>query len=492
MAIRSTPAAPSPAAAGSVPAALEAAAHDPRALLPAFAEDMAALPGELGDLGRRLQSASQGQDWATAARVLRQFLDKYLRGFARSLDAPDGATAESEQLRELLRQAVGVALASLLQPLPTLADESSALGGELKRWQPGQELAPLARRVRELCHQVGVHAGDASEQHALMLSLFDLLLENLAELLEDGSWLQGQVAVVRELLAGNPDRQTLEATRQGLRELAYQQGLLKRGITESKDAMRGMMTTFVERLDGMSANTGQFQSRMEVHVQAVRQARSITELGRRLEEVLDDTAQLQEQAQRARAQMQAAREDMEAAEARVRELESQLRDVSDLVTTDPLTGALNRRGFAELYEREVVRAEREARPLSLAVLDLDAFRVLNAEHGHAGGDAALRHLVEVLRAGLRGSDAVARHGGEEFVLLLPGSSLDEATATVRRLQRELAAAPLRHEGRPMTVAFSAGVAVRQLGEDRDHLVRRADRAMYEAKHAGRNRVIAAH
>src|SRR5690606_5003276 len=210
MAIRSTPAAPSPAAAGSVPAALEAAAHDPRALLPAFAEDMAALPGELGDLGRRLQSASQGQDWATAARVLRQFLDKYLRGFARSLDAPDGATAESEQLRELLRQAVGVALASLLQPLPTLADESSALGGELKRWQPGQELAPLARRVRELCHQVGVHAGDASEQHALMLSLFDLLLENLAELLEDGSWLQGQVAVVRELLAGNPDRQTLE------------------------------------------------------------------------------------------------------------------------------------------------------------------------------------------------------------------------------------------------------------------------------------------
>src|SRR5690606_4392574 len=242
----------------------------------------------------------------------------------------------------------------------------------------------------------------------------------------------------------------------------------------------------------MSANTGQFQSRMEVHVQAVRQARSITELGRRLEEVLDDTAQLQEQAQRARAQMQAAREDMETAEARVRELESQLRDVSDLVTTDPLTGALNRRGFAELYEREVVRAEREARPLSLAVLDLDAFRVLNAEHGHAGGDAALRHLVEVLRAGLRGSDAVARHGGEEFVLLLPGSSLDEATATVRRLQRELAAAPLRHEGRPMMVAFSAGVAVRQLGEDRDHLVRRAARAMYEAKHAGRNRVIAAH
>ncbi|KAF1687366.1 GGDEF domain-containing protein [Pseudoxanthomonas broegbernensis] len=493
MVIRSkAPASAHAPAAAAVPAALEAAAHDPRALLPAFAEDMAALPGELGDLGRRLQSACQGEDWATCARVLRQFLDKYLRGFAQSLDAPSGAAAESEQLRELLRQAVGVALASLLQPLPALADESSALGSELKQWQPGKELAPLARRVRELCHQVGVHAGDATEQQALMLSLFDLLLENLAELLEDGSWLQGQVAVVRELLAGDPDRQTLEATRQGLREMVYQQGLLKQGIVDSKDAMRGMMVTFVERLDGMSASAGQFQSRLENHMQAVRQARSITELGKRLDEVLEDTVRLQEQAQRARAQMATAREEVDAAEARVRELEAQLRDVSELIATDPLTGALNRRGFEELYEREVARAEREARPLALAVLDLDAFRKLNADHGHAGGDAALRHVVEVIREGLRASDAVFRYGGEEFVLLLPGSGLDEATATVHRLQRELAARPLRHEGRRICVAFSAGVAVRQLGEERDHLVRRADRAMYEAKHAGRNRVVAAH
>ncbi len=491
MAFRSKPASP-PAAAGSVPAALEAAAHDPHALLPAFAEDMAALPGELGDLGRLLQSASQGQDWARCARLLRQFLDKYLREFARSLDMPGAATAESDQLRELLRQALGVALASLLQPLPALADESSALGGELKRWQPGQELAPLARRVRELCHQVGVHAGDAAEHQAVLLSLFDLLLENLAELLDNGSWLQGQVATVRELLAGTPDRQTLEATRQGLREMVYQQGLLKQGMSQSRDAMRGMMMTFVERLDGMSESTGQFQSRLENHMQAVREARSITELGRRLDAVLDDTVQLQLQAQRARAQMDEARAEMEAAEARVRELESQLRDVSELVTSDPLTGALNRRGFSELFEREVARAERDARPLSLAVLDLDEFRLLNAEHGHAGGDAALRHLVAVLRDGLRAGDAVTRHGGEEFVLLLPGSSLEEATDTVQRLQRELAARPLRHDGRRVAVAFSAGVAVRQLGEDREHLVRRADRAMYAAKHAGRNRVVAAH
>ncbi|MCR6686635.1 diguanylate cyclase [Pseudoxanthomonas sp.] len=473
------------------PGAPLAAARDPSALLPAFADGMALLPGELGDLGKRLQSAVRGEDWTTGARVLRQFLEKYLVGFAVTLDNPGAAAGESEQLRELLRQAVGVALASLLQPLPQLADESTALGTALKQWQPGKDLAPLARRVRELCHQVGVHAGDAVEQQALMLSLFDLLLENLDELLDDGSWLQGQVAVVRELLAGSPDRQTLEATRQGLRELVYQQGLLKRGIADSKDAMRTMMVSFVERLDGMTASTGQFQSRLEAHMQAIREARTVADLGHRLEDVLDDTTRLQEQALRSLEQMRTAREEVDTAEARVRELESQLRDVSELVATDPLTGALNRRGFEDLYGRELARAEREGHPLALAVLDLDNFRRLNADHGHAGGDAALRHVVEVVAASLRATDALVRYGGEEFVLLLPDTPLAEAVETVQRLQRALAAQPLRHEGKRVAVHFSAGVAVRNLGEDRENLVRRADRAMYEAKDAGRNRVVAA-
>lgn len=473
------------------PAADAVVAAGARSVLADFADGMAALPGELGSLGRRLQSALREEDWRTCHRLLRQFLDKYLREFAQSLE-DGGALAESDQLRELLRQAMGVALASLLQPLPALADESSALGTELRQWRPGSDLAPLARRVRELCHQVGVHAGETTEQHALMLGLFDLLLENLVELLDDGSWLHGQVAVVRELLAGDPDRQTLEATRNGLRELVYQQGLLKQGIVDSKDAMRTMMVTFVERLDGMTASTGQFQTRIESHLQVIREARSIAELGKRMDDVLEDTIQLQAQALRSREQMVAVRAEVDAAEARIRELETQLRDVGDLVRSDPLTGALNRRGFEELYEREAAHAEREARPLSLAVIDLDEFSRLNARHGHPGGDAALRHVVATVRSGLRAVDAVCRHGGEEFVLLLPGTPLAEAQSIVQRLQRLLAAQPAVHEGRRIAVTFSAGVAVRQLGEGREHLVHRADRAMYQAKRDGRNRVVVAH
>ncbi|RRN53918.1 GGDEF domain-containing protein [Pseudoxanthomonas sp. SGNA-20] len=488
MSLRDRGAASGQSAVRSVPS--DGVVPDAGNVLPVFACGMATLPGELGDLGRRLASATDAADWATAARVLRQFLDKYLRDFAAALDAP--AAAEAEQLRDLLRQAVGVALASLLRPLPALADESTALAGDLKRWSPGADLSPLATRVRELCHQVGVHAGEAAEQQRLLLELFDLLLENLFELLDDGSWLRGQVAAVRRLLGQDPDLQTLEATRQGLRELAYQQGLLRQGIEQSKDAMRVMMVSFVESLDGMAARAGEYQDRLQAHLAAIREARTIADLGHRLEDVLDDTRRLQEQALRSHEQLQAARADVEAAEARVRELEAQLRDIGELASRDPLTGALNRRGLEEQYPQLLARAEREGWPLAVAVLDLDEFRRLNGSFGHAGGDAALRHVVQVLGEGLRKDDLLARYGGEEFVVVLPRTTLEEAAALLQRLQRTLAARPLLHEGRRIEVRFSAGVAVRQLGEDREHLLNRADRAMYRAKQDGRNRVVAVH
>ncbi|PZQ26804.1 MAG: GGDEF domain-containing protein, partial [Stenotrophomonas acidaminiphila] len=126
-----------------------------------------------------------------------------------------------------------------------------------------------------------------------------------------------------------------------------------------------------------------------------------------------------------------------------------------------------------------------------ALLDLDDFRHINAAHGHLGGDAALCHVVTLARATLRATDAVARFGGEEFVLLLPETSFLEAMGTLERLRDRLAHKPLVYEGRGILVTFSAGVARWQPGESQDELLARADRAMYQAKQAGKNRVVSA-
>jgi len=482
----SGPAPLDPAAATAALQRLFAPARQPPALLWAFAQGMSSLHGELADMGARLHNAHDTNDWEAYGRGLRQLIDKYIRTI--DLETGDGRS-EAEQWRDLLRLALGNALATALQRDRRLAGDAQGLAAALPGWRPGQPLTVFEQPLRELCHQIGLRAEDAQEQQNLLLGLFDLLLENVGELLDDRSWLQGQIGSIRQLIAGPMDSGSLEQARGSLREVIYKQGLLKQGIAESKDAMRGMMVSFVARLDGMATSTGQYHDRISGYSQAISQARSITDLGRVLQDVLADTAGVQAQALRARDELVEARLQVDAAEQRIAALEQELRDVSGLVREDQLTGALNRRGFEELFEREYTRTLRSSQPLCVAMLDLDDFRLLNQNHGHAGGDVALRHLVETARHVLRASDAVARFGGEEFVLLLPDATLFEARAAVVRLQRTLGQRACVHEGLRMFVTFSAGVAVCRAGESADALIKRADRAMYAAKQAGKNRVV---
>ncbi|MBT2767922.1 GGDEF domain-containing protein [Stenotrophomonas sp. ISL-67] len=466
---------------------LFAGAEQPEPLLAAFANGMSTLPGELGDMGQRLQSAQRSADWVSYGRAMRQLIDKYIRTIEQ--DSPDGQP-DSLRLRELLRLTLGVTVASLLQNMPELKDEPVQLAAELRQWHPGQQLQPLEQRLRELTHQIGVRSDGWQEQQELLMSLFDLLLDNIGELLDDTSWLHGQVHAVRALISGPLDRDSVEQARANLREVIYKQGLLKQGIVESKAAMKSLMGGFIERLDGMAVSTGEYHDRISSYALALKEARSIADLNQLLQDVLQDTGRVQEQALQARDHLGTARREVEQAEARIAELEQELRDVSGQVRTDPLTGALNRRGLDELLERELARAARHSHPLALAVLDLDDFHQTNETHGHPGGDAILRHLVTVCQLLLRNTDTIARIGGDEFVLLMPETPGADSMSTLQRLQRSLAQRPLQLDGERVPVHFSAGLSQWQPGETGDALLKRADAALYAAKRIGKSRVQA--
>jgi diguanylate cyclase (GGDEF)-like protein/PAS domain S-box-containing protein len=160
------------------------------------------------------------------------------------------------------------------------------------------------------------------------------------------------------------------------------------------------------------------------------------------------------------------------------------------VFNDHLTGLANRRAFHELGTQEVRRWQQQARPLSLLLIDADHFKGINDQHGHATGDAVLRHLAAALGAGLRNLDTVARLGGEEFVALLPGSTADGAEALAARLCESIAAQPVLVNGAPVHTTVSIGVATMETGVvDLEALLARADQAMYAAKRQGRNRAV---
>jgi diguanylate cyclase (GGDEF)-like protein len=177
-----------------------------------------------------------------------------------------------------------------------------------------------------------------------------------------------------------------------------------------------------------------------------------------------------------------------AAELRIAELEKALAEARDAACTDPLTGALNRRGFDKACQRELARARRSGTPLALAHIDLDNFKRLNDTFGHLVGDKALVHLVDVLHRSMRPSDVLCRFGGEEFILMLPETDLARAYAAMSRFLRDFSAQVV--PGTRYTMTFSAGVVVPAPDESMEEAIARADAATYAAKHAGKNCVVA--
>ncbi len=166
-----------------------------------------------------------------------------------------------------------------------------------------------------------------------------------------------------------------------------------------------------------------------------------------------------------------------------------LADLALASRRDPLTGLPNRRAFEEDLAREAARAGRTAAPLAVVVLDVDRFKGVNDVHGHAAGDAVLRAVALRVASAIRAGDVLARIGGEEFGTLLPGADLTRAAEAAERMRATLAGTPVEAAGHVLAVTASFGCAALAAGEAPDALVARADARLYEAKRAGRDRVM---
>ena len=173
------------------------------------------------------------------------------------------------------------------------------------------------------------------------------------------------------------------------------------------------------------------------------------------------------------------------------DLEASLDQIRQLATQDELTGLVNRRHMGELLLVEQLRQQRSGQDLTLVLLDLDHFKRINDSYGHQAGDAALRAFAASVLPSLRGTDVLARWGGEEFLLLLPATGLAEALHCVERMRAGLARVSPLGMAPDLALTFSAGLAACAPGESVDALIERADQALYRAKQAGRNCTVTA-
>jgi len=370
------------------------------------------------------------------------------------------------------------------EPLPESSEQPESLPGNDQDVEDNVQRLRIARRVGQLLGQM----------------LTQVSLEPAAE--------ARARALQQSLLASNDWNEL----REGLNHVAE---LVIAAVTRSKREFEAFLKRLDERLELLrehfSAQSSAQSGRLDASEHLDREIREeIERVGQRLQES-DDLQDLKQsvsrhlesigqavgrfrtqESERERAlseQLEAMQEKVAAMEAHSEQMQEQVRKERLRAMTDLLTELPNREAWQERLSFEYNRWQRYSHPLTIGVLDIDLFKRINDSYGHKAGDRVLQLVAREFRDRLRTTDFVARFGGEEFVVLFPETEPSDARAVVDKLREHVGKLPFHFRGEPVTVTFSAGLAGFIAGDTEESVFDRADRALYQAKDAGRDQVM---
>ncbi|HKS70990.1 MAG TPA: diguanylate cyclase, partial [Ktedonobacterales bacterium] len=377
--------------------------------------------------------------------------------------------ADDTRAKELIEE-LGAAHAEILRDgaTPERAAQMDALCIRARRWMDHR--AHAFNELGKLCGE---------------------LTGSLADLAEDDSWAQGQCEAMGQTLAQGLTARSVRSVSELLHNTRERQQSLREERSRARDALKGLINRMLQELGELGQHTDRFSDSVGKYATVIEQADSLESLAGVVREMVEESRSVQSLVQTTQGRLRDEHDRASQLAERVEQLEGELRKLSSEVQTDQLTQIANRRGLIATFDTERAKLERDPKPLALALLDIDNFKKLNDNLGHAAGDEALKSLAARVSGLLRPGDKVGRWGGEEFVLILPEAPLEEAQAVLLRLQRSLSASLFMHEGRDVFVTFSAGVTLFRMGETMEQALDRADEALYEAKRTGKNRACVA-
>lgn len=406
--------------------------------------------------------------------------------------AADTNSARDASITEFLSVVIRRAIVPVLEGNDSLRAEAEALAGAVVLLSNDpQQAAELHTRLGRLTDRIEWIEDDRRAIRESLLKLLKLVLENISQLVIDDSWLRGQLLMVSEVFSSPLDIRVLDEAERRLRDVIDKQSQLKQQLTDAQERLKSMLIGFMDRLSGFSDSTDHYHVTLERCAQEIETAENLDDLADAVGELLIETRDVRNSARKSSEELKALREEVESANNRIVRLQTELDETSELVRHDPLTGVLNRKGIDEAIEREISVLRRRGSPLCVALLDIDNFKQLNDTFGHRAGDEALQHLTSVIRDDLRPRDTIGRYGGEEFIILLPDTTEEQGIEIVSRLQRALTKRFFLTGNSRLLITFSAGVSLMLVDETSAQAIDRADRAMYAAKRAGKNRVFIA-
>lgn len=397
----------------------------------------------------------------------------------------------ADHWRNMLMRMVNLIVIPQLAAWPEMEKKAEALLEDIRLAYAENDVLKQAENLKSVLFTLEMHGDTQQRTQEGLLQLLRLLMTSMNELIMEDKWLHGQATIVQEMLQRPLSLDMLYDAESSLKELIFKQGQLKPRLLDARDSVKKMAEVFVARLADLADSTSEYQEKIDGYKQKITETEDIVELNTLIDGMLEDTRSISFNIRQSREVLVETQQRVVESERLVQELTARLEHVNEVAHEDFLTGTLNRRGMEQALEREFDRANRHGTSLSVAMMDIDHFKRLNDQLGHATGDKALVHLAKVIKESLRSTDVLARYGGEEFIIILPGTAESEGVDIVKRAQRDLTRNFFMLNNERVLITFSAGVAQREQDESAEVLLPRADRALYRAKQAGRNLVVGA-
>jgi len=406
-------------------------------------------------------------------------LDALFARLNRLMDSWNGPNAESgNAVSQFLGTDVFGESRSAYDEVPVERPQVSSVDEPVKP-APTQSQRPLGSS--------GLSEGMASFRLAGLLAL---LLKNIDQLTPEATLLGNQIEQIGRVLTVPLTEKKLDEAERCVRALIVRQGAIKHSIDETKRAVRDLAETLLDRLSSLVTSTDTYSTKVVDMAERIAETNDLGQLSNLTQMLVADAQLMSANIAGERALLAEAESRVRKLQQRTVTLEGELREASALVRTDPLTNAMNRRGFGDAFKAEVLRVGGKRQP-TVVLIDVDNFKHINEEHGHSVGDDVLCSVVDVLQRCAAPANTVARYGGEEFALMFPDLTVEQTELAIVKMQRALTDHLASATSRLPPITFSAGVAPVEPDETLAHVMTRADKALRQAKQAGKNCIVIA-
>ena len=323
-----------------------------------------------------------------------------------------------------------------------------------------------------------------------LIEIIELFLDNLKSFLETDELLKQKVKNLKEELKQLETIDNIKRFKSDVKDLFIKLGIIERVLEEEKKELKNIILLLAENLKNFIGNSDEYAQALDDFVKKIQETDDVSEIKKLKIAIVKTTVVIKEKTIEINKKLKTADEMLKKAQEKMKKLEEEMEKAKQKALYDGLTGIYNRAVFNDRIVKEVEKAKREKKPLSFLIMDIDHFKKINDTYGHQTGDMVLKILATQVKKVMRDFDFLARYGGEEFVVILPDTELEKAKEIAERIRTKIEKTKFIYKSERIPVTLSIGVTLLKPDDNEKSLIERADKALYEAKNSGRNRVVA--